>query len=277
MGDTAIYILAIAALVIISYLSLVLQARRQMKSKATHIVKARPGPETCAKDVEDPFANSHLTLETSICADGICCFTALSSYTPSAGDGLEIKVFVRGKGLDVSYDPCKHLIVHAMLNDCALLLEFRCGCYASRPDYCHQYPEQTMDGNSVCTYNEYLAPYHAYPFGHWVLHYGFPDDETVIQRMFPNLDPSKVLEVLRTDPYLSTQSVSGRDFILVPVPKNDTVLYRSYKHPALETFSQAMAIWPESMRLKYRKTYGSLAEQVLVLDQEQAQKREAAD
>jgi hypothetical protein len=106
-----------------------------------------------------------------------------------------------------------------------------------------------------------------YPFGHWVLYYAFLREESALRMMFPGLNLSEVSRVLHSDPFASVEFISGVGFVVIPVPKTSTALYTSEKHPPLETFSRAMATWPESLQTKYRKVYGSVAKQILALDQ----------
>jgi len=233
---------------------------------ATRIVASRPGPQTCHKDRDDPFRGSHITLSAQACSDGICCFTALSDYTPSSSKGLGLKVLVKSRGLHIWNDPCQHLEVTGTIADGALTLSFRCNCYATRPSSCRLYPEQTQDGCSLCTFNEYLASYQAYPFGHWTLYYGFPEDEAMLSKVFPRLGSEDILELIRTDPFCCQDAISGTHLPTVPVPKDRTVLYRSPQHPPAQEFSQILAAWPEAMRRKYRSLYGEVWRHVLRAD-----------
>jgi len=236
------------------------------KNRAIQEIDSRPGPETCGKDADTPFRDSSIELRKTVCADGICCCSEHKPYAEVSDEALPLKFFVKGPGLRLSWSVCKHLDLSSSLENGRLVLEFRCGQYLSRPSGCREYPEVTRDGSSLCKYNEYLAPYDAYPFGHWVAYYGFPTNKEGIEQVFPMINNDAVLNILQQDPWKLTVCEDDREYILIPVPKCLAVLYTSPVHPPVTTLSQVLETWPEAMTVKYQTIYGPYWRHVLAED-----------
>lgn len=126
------------------------------------------------------------------------------------------------------------------------------------------------DVPAPCIYNEYRAPANYVKLKHkhvFRLFYAIRDDDTLLGKIFPGHTAKQTRDTLYQ--YHEVGKVSAiwgeapAEYFLIEVPKIDSVLYTTQKHPRIESTQQAYRVWPGHIEGWLEKHYGSTWEKEL--------------
>ncbi len=220
-----------------------------------------------------------------ICADGICCFmsiprkqTHLGILKPflkrrNASYGVKL-LYTALQAKDIVYNPCRCLDFYLKEVDTqdgsTVRVLLRCGIFGKkcRPAPCKEFPDKAdsfmYDIPAPCVYNEYLAPENYVTLKHkhvFHLFYAIKDDRKLLGKIFPGYTAAETREKLNQ--WRSVVKISAiwnekpSEYFLLEVPRVDSILYTSDKHPKIEGIKQAYQLWQGHIESWLEKHYGS--------------------
>ncbi len=220
-----------------------------------------------------------------VCADGICCFMSiprkqnhLGIWKPflqrrSASYGIKL-LYTSQQTKDIIYNPCRCLdfylkeITTPDGNTINVLL--RCGIFGKkcRPYTCTEFPDKAdsfmYDIPAPCAYNEYIANENYVALKHkqvFRLFYAIKDDRKLLGKISPGCTTDETREKLNQCKGIvkvgAVWDGKPSEYFLLEVPKVNSVLHASDKHPKIEGIKQAYDIWQGHIESWLERHYGT--------------------
>ena len=219
-----------------------------------------------------------------ICADGICCFMSIPRKQTHLGI---LKYFLKRRNAsygikllyttlqtkDIVYNPCRCLDFYLKeLNTpygSTLHVLLRCGIFGKRcrPYTCKEFPDRVdsfmHDIPAPCAYNEYIASESYVRLKHkqvFRLFYAIKDDRKLLEKISPGHTAEETRKKLnRCKEVVKVSAVWNEkpsEYFLLEVPKVDSVLYTSDKHPKIGSIKQAYHLWQGHIESWLERHYG---------------------
>lgn len=228
----------------------------------------------------------NISFAEDICADGICCFMSIPRNQNhlgilrfflkwgNASYGVKLLCTTLEKK-DILYHPCRCLNFHLREintpDGIKLYVVVRCGIINKRcrPYPCGAFPDKEdsfmYDLLAPCIYNEYRAHENYVKLKHkhlFRLFYAIKDNQKVLAKVFPGHTPEEARE--RLDQCSGVVKVSAfwnekkpSEYFLFEVPKVDSILYTSQRHPKITSVKQAYDHWQGHIDSWLERHYGS--------------------
>lgn len=220
-----------------------------------------------------------------ICADGICCFMSIPREQSHLGiwrhflkrgnatDGIKL-LYTALQAKDIVYNPCRCLNFYlkelSTLDGSTFQVLLRCGIFGKRcrPYICKEFPDNAdsfmHDILAPCVYNEYIAPENYVTLKHkhvFRLFYAIKDNHKLLGKIFPDYTAEETREKLNQWGEVGKISAiwneKPAEYFLLEVPKVDSILYISAKHPKIESVKQAYHLWQGHIESWLERHYGN--------------------
>lgn len=228
--------------------------------------------------------NKNIDLTGDICADGICCFMSIPREQTHLGI---LKYFLKRRNAsygikllytalqtkDIVYNPCKCLDFYlkevSTSGGTSLQVQLRCGIFSKRcrPYTCKEFPDKAdsfmYDIPAPCVYNEYIASERYVRLKHkqvFRLFYAIKDDHKLMGKISPGHTAEEIRKKLnQCKEAVKVSAVWNEkpsEYFLLEVPKVDSVLYITDKHPKIEGIKQAYHLWQGHIESWLERHYG---------------------
>jgi len=190
----------------------------------------------------------------------------------NASLGIKL-LYTSPEAKDIVYNPCRCLNFYlketVVSGVPAIQVELRCGIYGKklRPYACKEFPDKAdsfmYDIYAPCVYNEYRASENYMKLKHkqvFRLFYAIKDNDKLLKKIFPGHTADETRRKLEgCDAVVKISAIWGEkpsEYFLFEVPKCDSVLYTSQKHPKIESVKQAYDVWTGHIETWLEKHYG---------------------
>lgn len=241
--------------------------------------------ELMKTDSNTVVRNKNIDFTSDICADGICCFMSIPREQTHLGmwrrflkrgnapAGIKL-LYTTLQAKDIIYNPCRCLNFYLKeLNTpdgSTLQVLLRCGIFGKRcrPYTCKEFPDKAdsfmHDILAPCVYNEYIASENYLTLKHkqvFRLFYAIKDDRKLLGKIIPGYTAEETREKLNQCRDVVKMSAiwneKPSEYFLLEVPRVDSILYTSDRHPKIEGIKQAYHLWQGHIESWLEKHYGS--------------------